>query len=160
MPFLALAAADSIYRGCQLLGQRPRLVATVWASITVALLVLTGWQVVQTLPAVTELHLEEKEQFEAAAGWLGQNAPSGAVVMTDATYSLNYASGHPCIALPGSETPDSAWQAAQRYGARYLIVTQGFGLYPEILTAQPDPRFRLVAETHGSQIYEIGGSQP
>ena len=80
--------------------------------------------------------------------------------MTDATYSLNYASGHPCIALPGNEPPDSAWQAAQRYGARYLIVTQDFGLYPEILTTQPDPRFRLVAETHGSQIYAIGGGQP
>ena len=160
MPFLAIAAAYSIYRGCQVLGRRPKLAATVWASITVVLLLLTGWQVVQTLPTVNERHLAEKEQFEAAAGWLSQNAPPGAVVMTDATYSLNYASGHPCIALPGNEPPDSAWQAAQRYGARYLIVTQDFGLYPEILTAQPDPRFRLVAETHGSQIYAIGGGQP
>ena len=80
--------------------------------------------------------------------------------MTDATHSLNYASGHPCIALPGNEPPDSAWQAAQRYGARYLIVTQDFGLYPEILATQPDARFRLVAEIHGSQIYVIGGGKP
>ena len=160
MPFLALAAAYSIYRGCQLLGRRPRLAAMVWASITVALLLLTGWQVVQTLPTVTERHVAEREQFEAAAGWLSQNTPPGAVVMTDATHSLNYASGHPCIALPGNEPPDSAWQAAQRYGARYLIVTQDFGLYPEILATQPDARFRLVAEIHGSQIYVIGGGKP
>jgi hypothetical protein len=79
--------------------------------------------------------------------------------MTDATHQLNYASGHPTIALPGNELPDSAWQAAERYGARYLIVMHEFGLYPEVLTAQPDPRFRLVAEIEGSQIYEIGGGQ-
>jgi hypothetical protein len=77
--------------------------------------------------------------------------------MTDATHQLNYASGHPTIALPGNEPPDAAWQAAQHYGARYLIVTQEFGLYPGILAAQPDPRFRLVAEVAGSQVYEIGG---
>jgi hypothetical protein len=160
MPFLAIVAAYSIYRVGQVLGRRPRLAATIWASITVALLLLAAWQVMRTLPTITERHLAQKEQFEAAAGWLSQNAPPGAVVMTDATYSLHYASGHPCIALPGNEPPDSAWQAAQRYGARYLIVTQDFGLYPGILTNQPDARFRLVAESHGNQIYAIGGGQP
>jgi hypothetical protein len=160
IPFLALAAAYLIYRGSQLLGRQSRLAAIIVATATAVLLLLAGWQVVQTLPDVRERNLVEKSQFEAAAAWLSENTAPGAVVMTDATHQLNYASEHPTIALPGNEPPDSAWQAAERYGARYLIVTQKFGLYPEVLTAQPDPRFQLVAEIEGSQIYEIGGGQP
>lgn len=160
MPYLALAAAYSIYRGGQLLSRKPRLAEMAWAAIAISLLLLAGWQGLQSLPPVTERHLEEQERFQAAADWLSQNAAPDAVIMTNQAYSLNYASGHPCIALPGSEPPDSAWQAAQRYGARYLVVTQPFGLYPEILMAQPDPRFRLMTETQGSQIYQIGGGQP
>ena len=160
MPFLSLAAAYAIYRGAQLLARRPKLAMAITGSVAAGVLLLAGWQVIQTLPTVTQRHLAENEQFEAVAAWLSQNAPPGAVVMTDETYSLNYASGHPCIALPGNEPPDSSWQAAQRYGARYLIVTQEFGLYPEILEAQPDARFRLVTEVRGSQIYETVGVQP
>ena len=158
MPFLSLAAAYSIYRGSQLLGRRPKLAMAILGLIAVVILLLAGGQVIQTLSTVTELHQAEKEQFDALATWLDQNTSPGAVVMTDETYSLNYASGHPCIALPGNEPLDSAWQAARRYGARYLIVTREFGLYPEIFAVQPDPRFRPVTEIHGSQIYEIGGS--
>jgi hypothetical protein len=159
MPFLALAAVYSIYRGSQLLGRQPRLATTIGATVTVALLLLSAWQVVQTLPDVRERSLVEKSRLEAAAAWLSDNTAPAAVVMTDATHQLNYASGHPTIALPGNEPSDSAWQAAERYGASYLIVTQEFGLYPGILNSQPDPRFRLVAEIEGSQIYEIGGGQ-
>ena len=160
MPFLALAAAYAVYRGCQLLGRRPKVATTIWIVVAAVLLLLAGVQIVQTLPTVGERHLAEKEQFEAMAAWLSQNAAPGSVIMTDETYTLNYASGYPCIALPGNEPPDAAWQAASRYGARYLIVTQDFGLYPEILTSQLDPRFRLVAEVHGSQVYQITGGQP
>jgi hypothetical protein len=160
VPFLALAAMRAVQRGAQLLRRRGRLAEVASASIVAAVLLLGGWQIMQSLTAVTERHLAEKQQFEAAADWLAQNAAPTDVVMTTQPYTLNYASGHPCIALPGNEPPDSAWQAAQRYGARYLVVTQRFGLYPEILTAQPDPRFRLLAEIHGSQIYQIGGGPP
>jgi hypothetical protein len=160
VPFLALAAIYAVQQGAQLLRRRGKLALVVSTSVTVALLVLGGWQVMQSLPAIAKRHLAEKEQFEAAADWLVQNADPGDVVMTTQPYSLNYVSGHPSIVLPGNEPPDAAWAAAQRYGARYLIITQVFGLYPEILVAQPDPRFRLVAEIQGSQIYEIGGGQP
>ena len=128
--------------------------------MVIALLLLAGWQIVQTLPTVTERHLAQGEQFESVADWLSQNATPGTVIMTDETYTLNYASGYPCIALPGNEPLDAAWQAAGRFGARYLIVTKDFGLYPDILATQPDARFQFVAEVHGSQIYMIRGGQP
>ena len=80
--------------------------------------------------------------------------------MTTQPYTLNYVSEHPAIVLPGNELPDAAWQAAQRYNARLLIVTQPFGLYPEILEAQPDPRFQLLAEVEGNKIFAIEGDEP
>ncbi|NIV32989.1 MAG: hypothetical protein GWN58_27160, partial [Anaerolineae bacterium] len=105
------------------MGRQPRVTAAIWIALASVLLLLAGSRIVLTLPTVVERHLAEKEQFEAVAGWLSQNATPGAVIMTDETYTLNYASGHPCIALPGNEPPDAAWQAANRYSARWLIVT-------------------------------------
>ena len=160
MPFLALAAAYAIYRGGTLLGRWPKAATMLCAVVVVVFLLLAGLQIVQTLPTVAERHEEEGGQFEAVAAWLSENVAPGAVIMTDETYTLNYVSGHPCIALPGNEPPDAAWQAARRYGASYLIVTREFGRYPEILATQPDPRFRLVAEVRGSHIYQIRGDQP
>jgi hypothetical protein len=77
--------------------------------------------------------------------------------MTTQPYTLNYVSQHPTIVLPGSEGPDAAWEAAQRYGARFLIITQSFGQYPQILHDQPDPRFRLLEATGTTEYYEIAG---
>lgn len=160
VPFLALAAMHAVQRGAQLFRRRGRLSEVASVSITVALLVLSGWQIAQSLSAVSERHLAEKEQFEAVADWLARNADPQDVVMTTQPYSLNYVSGHPAIVLPGSEPPDAAWQAAEHYGARYLAITQQFGLYPEILITQPDPRFKLAADLGVSQIYQIGGGSP
>jgi hypothetical protein len=160
MPFLALAAVYAVYRASQPF-RRFRKLADAFAAIAViALLVLTVAQWVQALPTVAERHQAEKRQFQAAAAWLAQNAAPGDVVMTTQTYTLNYTTGHPTIVLPGNEPPDAAWEAAQRYGGRYLVITQPFGLYPQILLDQPDPRFLLRADTEGIQIYEIGGGQP
>ncbi len=160
VPFLALAAMHAVQRGAQLFRRRGKLAEVASVSITVALLVLSGWQVMQSLSAVTERHLAEKEQFEAVAEWLDENAGDQDVIMTTQPYTLNYTSGHPSIVLPGNEPPEAVWQAAERYGARYLVITQRFGLYPEILREQPDPRFQLVAEMEDSEIYRIGGGSP
>jgi hypothetical protein len=112
------------------------------------------------LPTVTERHQTEEEQFEAIAAWLSQNASPDDILMTTQTYTLNYASGHPAIALPGNEPLDAAWEAAQRYGARYLVITQAHGQYPRILQEAADPRFPQVAELGGTVIYAIRGSRP
>ena len=160
VPFLALAAMYAVERGSRLLRRRGRLARFAFISVGIALLVLSGWQVLQSLSAVGERHSAEKVQFEAVVAWLAQNAESGDVVMTTQPYTLNYVSGHPAIVLPGNEQPDAAWQAAQRYNARFLIVTQPFGLYPEILEAQPDPRFQLLAEIEGNKIFAIEGDEP
>jgi hypothetical protein len=160
VPFLALAAMYAVQQGARRLGRNRNLAPPLLAAVTAGLLVLAGAQVVRTLPAVTARHEAEKEQFQTAASWLDQHAAPGDVIMTTQPYTLNYASGHPCIILPGNETPEAAWEAAQRYKARFLIVTQSFGQYPQILHDQPDPRFRLVEATETTEFYEIVGGQP
>ena len=160
MPFLALAAAYAVQQGTHRIIKNRERSGTIFAAVTAGLLVVAAAQVIITLPAVAERHQAEKEQFEAVAEWLTRNANPGDVVMTTQPYTLNYASGHASIVLPGNEPPDSAWEAAQRYGARFLVITQSFGQYPEILHQQPDPRFRLLETTDTAEIYEIGGGQP
>jgi hypothetical protein len=160
VPFLALAAVYAVQRGAQFLGRKRRLAGFASAVVTAGLLVLAGAQVHLSLTTVTEQHLADKEQFEAIAAWLSDNAAPGVVVMTTQPYTLNYVSGHPAIALPGNEPPDAAWEAAQRYGARYLVITGTHGLYPQILQDHPDPRFRLLEQQDRTMIYEIVGGRP
>ncbi len=155
MPFLALAAIYSLQRASQSLGRHRKLASSISAAVVIALLVLTGARSIQVLPAVTMQHQANKEKYETVAGWLAQHAAPKDAIVTTQTYTLNYVTGRPCIALPGNESPDAAWEAAQRYGARYLVITQVFGDYPQILHDQPDPRFRLVEATETTQIYEI-----
>lgn len=160
MPFLALAAAYAVQQGVHRTIKNRERGGTIFAAVTAGLLVLAAAQVIITLPAVAERHQAEKEQFEVVAEWLTRNANPGDVVMTTQPYTLNYVSGHPSIVLPGNEPPNSAWEAAQRYGAHFLVITQSFGQYPEILHQQPDPRFQLLETTDTTEIYEIGGGQP
>jgi hypothetical protein len=159
-PFLALAAAYAVQRGAQLLGRRRRRADFIFVTVMAGLLALAGWQISKTLPSVAERHRAEGEQFQAIADWLAENSASDQVVMTTQPYTLNYVSDHPAIALPGNEPPDAAWEAAQLYGARYLVITNVHGLYPQILLDAPDPRFRLLEDMGTTQIYEILRGQP
>lgn len=159
MPFLALAAVYAVQRATQPFRRYPRFANALAVSAFVALLALSLNYSPQRLPTITERHQADKEQFQTAAAWLAEYADPGDVVMTTQPYTLNYASDHPTIALPGNEPPDAAWEAAQRYKARYLVITEPFGLYPLVLQEQPDPRFRLLEEMDTTLIYEIVGGQ-
>lgn len=160
VPFMALAAVYAVNRIVRRALRKPMLARAVFIFVTGILVTLSAVQMLQALQSVTERHQAEKDQFEAAAGWLAQNANPGDVIMTTQPYTLNYASGHPAIVLPGSESPDAAWEAAQRYNARFLIITQSFGQYPAVLQSQPDPRFHLLEATETSEFYEIIREQP
>jgi 4-amino-4-deoxy-L-arabinose transferase-like glycosyltransferase len=160
MPFLALAALYAIQRTATRFRRIQRWSRPIVVFVLLSLLALSGFQVGQSLPTVKERHRSEQQQFEAIADWLKANTAPDDVIMTTQTYTLNYVSGHPTIALPGNEPVDAAWEAAQRYGARYLVITQIFGQYPQLLQETRDPRFRLLAELEGTLIYAIGRAQP
>lgn len=155
MPFLALAAIYTLQRVAQPVRQLRKQADIASIAAVLALLLLASLPSTRVLPALAGQQQAIEEQFQAEADWLTQHATPGDVVMTTQTYSLNYASEHPSIVLPGNEPPDAAWAAAQRYGARYLIITQTFGQYPQVLHDQPDPRFRLRDADEATEIYEI-----
>lgn len=160
VPFVAVAAMYAVQRGAQRVGGKFGLTGPLFVAVTIGIIILAGMQIARSLPAVTQRHQAEKEQFEAIAAWLDEHAAPGDVIMTTQTYTLNYISGHPTIALPGNEALDAAWEAAQRYGARYLVITQVFGQYPQILQETRDPRFPLLAELEGTLVHGIRGTQP
>ncbi len=155
MPFLALAAVYALQRGLQRLWKQPQKAGFALTVVLIGLLTLSGVQVFQSLTAVRARHQAEQAQFEAAAAWLARHAAPGDVVMTTQPYTLNYVSGCPAIVLPGNEPPDAAFQAAQRYNARWLVITQTFGRYPQQLREQPDPRFRLLEDNEQFQVYAV-----
>jgi hypothetical protein len=155
MPFLALAAIYTLQRVAQPVRQLRKQADIASIAAVIALLLLATLPLTRVLPAVAEHQRATKEQFQAEADWLVQHTAPGDVVMTTQTYSLNYASKHPTIVLPGNEPPDSAWAAAQQFGARFLIISQTFGQYPQILHDQADPRFRLLETTEAAEVYEI-----
>lgn len=157
VPFLALAAMYAVQQAARRLSRGSKVGDVLWIAVFLICLVLAGAQIAVTLPAEAERQQAEQEQFQAAADWLAHSAPPDTVIMTVQPYLLNHAGGQPCIALPGAEPLDAAWAAAQQYGARYLVITQEFGNYPRVLQEGGDPRFRLVAVTETTQIYEIGG---
>jgi hypothetical protein len=160
MPFLALAAMYALQQAVKPFRRHQKVTLALSVGIVIALLAMAGYLVSTDLSVVADRQQRERAQMDAVAGWLARNANPADVIMTPQTYSLNYASGHPTIALPGNEPPDAAWDAARRYRARYLVLTETFGGYPQILQDTSDPRFKLVAELEAIQIYAIGGGQP
>jgi hypothetical protein len=155
MPFLALAAVYTLQRVIQPIHRLRKQAQAASIAVAIALLLVAAVSWMSHHREVAVRNETSREQFQATADWLASHATPGSVVMTTQTYTLNYANGNPSIALPGNEPPDAAWAAAQRYGARYLIITQPSGQYPQVLHDQPDPRFRLLDAIGVTEIYEI-----
>lgn len=154
-PFAALAAVYAVYRAVLALLPRPRQTGIVLAILLGGVLVLSLSQTWSARTAVGERHQAEQAQYEAIARWLGQRAAPSDVIMTTQPYSVHWASGHPCIALPAGQPPSVALQAAERYDARWLVVTQAFGRYPAALHEEPNAGFVLAGSEAGSEFYEI-----
>jgi hypothetical protein len=160
LPFLTLAAMYTLQRIVQEI-RRFRRPAIAVSVILILLLLLQAATVTRTaLPIIAERSQNEQDRFEAAADWLNQSASTAGAVMTNRGHALNYVSKHPTIALPGNETTEAAWAAAQRHNARFLLIVGSFGHYPQILEASPDARFQRATEGDGFQIYRITGPQP
>jgi hypothetical protein len=155
VPFFALAAVYMIRRMASWIPRNPQLSRMAAAAVLSGLLVLAVAQTVIALSSVRIRHQAEKDQFETAALWLNEHADSEDVIMTNQPYTLHWATGHPCIALPAAEPPGAAFEAALKYNARYLVITASFGLYPGILRELPDPRFRLLEKDGTTEFYEI-----
>ena len=94
------------------------------------------------------------QQFAAIARWLQSNVPPGEPIITTQANTLNYAAGYPALTLPPLQEVSVVKQLADRYGARFIVVTEPSGLYPTALN-DPAARAELVATLPRTFIYEL-----
>jgi hypothetical protein len=122
----------------------------VFIGLTTLVLVVAqaalGW------PPVIQGSVADRAKFDLAADWLRANAPVGQPVIATQAHSLNYASGYPALTLPNGQDLATLRRLADHYGARFVVVTERVGLYPDALDAA-GVRKRL--DAGGVLIYEM-----
>jgi 4-amino-4-deoxy-L-arabinose transferase-like glycosyltransferase len=122
------------------------------AAIYIGCLALIAVQSTVAWPNAIALSQADGGKFRAAASWLHENVPADQTIMTTQAHSLNYASNYPAISLPKNEAVSSVRQMADRYGVRYIVITEQVGLYPEALN---EAGVRLAADVSGALIYDL-----
>ena len=129
-----------------------------WRLIAVALLMLLiGLGVGQALLAGSNAIAQsraEGQQFAEMTRWILENIPRGEPLMTTQANTLNYTTGYPALALPTIQDVAVLRQLADRYGVRYIVVTERNGLYPMALD-DPAARARLIVKLDETLIYEL-----
>jgi 4-amino-4-deoxy-L-arabinose transferase-like glycosyltransferase len=93
--------------------------------------------------------------FADAAAWLTENAEPGEPVIATQAHSLNYASGQPAMSLPAGQDVASVRTLAASYDARYILLTERFGRYPDALDEHLGDGIELVLQTPRLLVYEI-----
>jgi hypothetical protein len=156
-PILALGYAQAVrWLAARLAGWRRWPRAPFW-PLWLGVLALAALQGGIAWVGVAERHSQEAAQFAAIRDWLAvqPDAPDG-VVMTTQAATLHYAAGRPAIALPVREPVDSVARTMRRYGARYLVITQPDGPYPDAVRAAAE--FEPVWRSGPTEIYALRAS--
>jgi hypothetical protein len=83
-----------------------------------------------------------------------ENVPPEEGIITTQANTLNYVTGHPALTLPAFQDVAVLRQLADRYNARYVVITEHNGLYPMAL-ADAAARATLVATLPETVIYEL-----
>lgn len=151
-PFVVWAALGSIY-AIQYLFERPR--ARLMAVAGYALLAgLVLGQAALAGNSAAATSRTQGQQFEEIAHWVQANVPAGEPIITTQANTLNYVTGHPALTLPTIQDVSILRQLAERYGVRYIVITERNGLYPMALDDQA-ARARLIATLPETFIYEL-----
>ena len=127
------------------------------AGLFAATLVLVIAQSVIAWPRVIEDSRRNAATFVFASEWLAENAGLSEPVLATQAHSFNLASGRPALTLPAGQDLRHVREMAGSYRARYIVVTQSFGLYPEALEAERGRGVELRYEAPGVRIYELTG---
>jgi 4-amino-4-deoxy-L-arabinose transferase-like glycosyltransferase len=135
------------------LHELPRL--RVWSAAGYMLIVglMIGQTAVTWSSAITASRADG-QQFAAIAHWLKANVPPGEPIITTQANTLNYVAGYPALTLPPLQDVAVLRQLADRYGARYIVVTEESGLYPAVLD-DPATHATLLITLPGTFIYEL-----
>ncbi|MBI4496863.1 MAG: glycosyltransferase family 39 protein [Chloroflexi bacterium] len=154
VPFLTVAGLVALKQGTDRVQRALGWQRTILPVLLGGVLALTLAQLVVSQATAWAQHRVWARQFGEATRWLREHDPA-AVVITTQPYSLHYASGLPAVVLPSAQPPTAALEVARRYGARYLVLTERFGRYPDALQEAPPGAFRLAYRAQGLEIYEV-----
>jgi 4-amino-4-deoxy-L-arabinose transferase-like glycosyltransferase len=148
LPWLAVGAALVIVRIA-----RWRRSPALGLCVATAMLILV--QSALAWPRVIVDSINRAGTFKEATAWLADNADPAEPVLATQAHSLNYASGQPAMSLPVGQDFASVMAVAERYGARYILVTESMGRYPAALDEQVGSGVELVHRTSRLLVYEI-----
>ena len=148
LPWLAVGAVQVVAA----VGARRASLGLALAALTAALVVV---QAITALPEALEDGRRNQAKFARAAAWLGEYARPGEPVIASQAHSLNYASGQPSLSLPAGQELARVRDLAHVYGARFVVLTESFGRYPDELDEGLGVELRL--DEAGLRIYELLG---
>jgi hypothetical protein len=151
-PFVVWAALGSIY-AVKYLFERPRARVLAVAGYALIAGLVVGQSALAWSSAVATSRAEG-QHFAEIARWVKDNVPPGEPIITTQANTLNYATGYPALTLPPLQDVDVLRRLAERYGARYIVVTERIGLYP-IALDDPAARATLVMTLPKTFIYEL-----
>jgi hypothetical protein len=149
IPWAALGFMLTVRRLLQ--QRRLRLVSVALYALVLGLVI---GQSFMALPVITADAQANLDRFEAIANWLRANVSPDQPILTTQAHTLNYASGYPTLSIPVAQGVDVLRQVADHYGARYVVITESNGLYPQALK-RPEARAYLIIELPGTSIYEL-----
>lgn len=150
--FAAFAALGSIV-AVKWLFERKRTRVLAVALYAVFIGLCLGQSVVAWNAAIARSR-HEAQQFAAIAQWLKTHVPVAEPILTTQAHSLNYISGYPTLSVPIQQDASVLREVADRFGVRYVVITETNGQYPPALD-RPDARARLIARLPGTLIYEL-----
>jgi hypothetical protein len=152
-PFLAWGYLAAVYAVAGWLRRQLSLRAALAPALAAIPLLVQVGLVGLTFPLVATTASQSRDAVDGASRWLRSH--HARVVMASEAASFHFGSGLPTVQLPGAQGPDVVYACARRYGAQYLVITDVFGRYPQILREQPSPHFVLVARTPSYEVYQI-----
>lgn len=150
VPWLAVGAVQVVVA----IARRRASLGVGLAVLTTALVLL---QSAIALPGALPDARINQAKFARVADWLGQNAPVGEPVIATQAHTLNYASGRPALSLPAGQDLARLRDLAGVYGARYVVLTESFGRYPQELEARLGLGVELRIDEPGLRVYELVG---
>jgi hypothetical protein len=97
---------------------------------------------------------EHLSHYREIAAWLSEDV-TGAVPLIADPPGFAYAGGGPSIVLP-SNGPGAALEAADRYGARYLVLEQAHSsAYETLWETREHARLRFIGTAGTTHVYRI-----
>jgi hypothetical protein len=152
-PFLAWGYMAAVYAAARWARRRLSLRISLAPAFAAIPVLLQAAVLGLAAPVIGTQAQRDAETFSAISRWLHVHHVQ--VVMTTESATVNFASGIPAIELPAAQSPAVAYACARRYGARYLVISEAAGAYPDILHDHADPHFVLVVRTPDYEVYEI-----